>query len=68
MNVITVPFVRDRMLMVKSYNNCYVLQSAVGALYPGDVFPRRNEDVRKIEEKKVEPVIEINDGRLDLFA
>ena len=68
MNVITVPFFRDGMLMVKSYNNCYVLQSVAGMLYSGDAFLRRNEDVRKIEEKKVEPVIEINDGRLDLFA
>jgi len=67
MNVITVPFVRDRRLMVESYLDCYVLQSAIGSLYSGDVFPRRKDEIKR-DERKVEPIAEISDGRLDLIC
>ena len=67
MNVITVPSVSREGVRIDCYHSAYVLQSVAGALCPGDVFPRRNEDVKKVE-KKVEPIVEVNDGRLDLFG
>ena len=69
MNVITLPFYRDRRLMVQNYFSCYVLQSVAGMPYAESVIDeKRKDDNVKRDEMKVEQVIEVNDGRLDLFG
>ncbi|MBS3088230.1 hypothetical protein J4402_00450 [Candidatus Pacearchaeota archaeon] len=64
MNVITVPFFRDRNLRIESYNSAYVLQSAVDIFY-SEGNQKGDEDVKPVE-RKVEMIAEISDDKLDL--